>query len=148
MIALLVALPRTNSHVPMRHNGAGSSAMTMSSAAAVPAARKLTIQHVTNGCHVWSNGSTTAPTMRLALTPGGKLSILDQDVDAHQLVQLAGPARLHLGGPMMANHGTSLVFARKGVYRFKTRTVEMPGMEMEAKTVGPDNTLRLLVSVA
>src|SRR6266568_8750091 len=30
---------------------------------------KLTIQHVQKGCHVWSNGHTTATMMRLHLKP-------------------------------------------------------------------------------
>ncbi len=115
---------------------------------ASPAASKLTIRHVLRGCHVWSNGKTTASTMRLALKQGGRLSILDQDVDAHRLIQLSGSTKLQLGGPMVTSHGMSVSFAKKGVYRFTTKTVEMPGMAMEAETVGPDNTLRLVVSVA
>jgi hypothetical protein len=92
--------------------------------------------------------------MRLTLKQGGKLAILDQDVDAHQLVQLSGPARLRVGGPMLMNHGTVVSFARKGLYRLRTRTVEMPGgtgmngTGMKVKTIGPDNTLRLVVTVA
>src|SRR6266511_3381394 len=90
---------------------------------------------------------TTTPTMRLSVGRGGRLSILNQDVDAHQLLQLSGPTKLHLGGPMMMNHGTTIAFAKRGVYRLKTKTVEMPGMA-EVETIGPDNTLRLVVTVA
>jgi hypothetical protein len=112
------------------------------------ATRRLTIQHVQKGCHIWSNGKTTAAMMRLRLQPGQKLSILDMDVDAHQMMQFAGPARLRMGGPMMMNKGMTLSFMKKGIYRLGTRTVEMPGGGMEVKTIGPDNRLRLVVTVA
>jgi hypothetical protein len=131
----------------MPHKAQGGTGM-MASASTAPASRKLTIQHVLRGCHVWSNGKTTSPMMRLALKPGGRLSILDQDVDAHQLMQLSGPVRLHLGGPMMTSRGMTIAFTRRGIYRLQTKTVEMPGMEMDVKTVGPDNALRLMVTVA
>jgi hypothetical protein len=125
-----------------------SGATMMSSAATAPGSQRLFIQHVMRGCHIWSNGKTQATTMRLALRTGGRLSILDQDVDAHQLMQLSGPTRLHLGGPMAMNHATLVVFPKKGVYQLRTKTVDMPGMStMDVKTIGPDNTLRLFVTV-
>ena len=119
---------------------------TMTSASL--ATRELTIRHVQKGCHVWFDGKTTGTMMRLHLRPGQKLSILDQDVDAHQLLQFSGPMRMHMGGPMMTNKGMTITFTKKGVYRLGTKTVEMPGMEMDVKTIGPDNHLRLQVTVA
>lgn len=157
VVGLLVALPDATSTtaqrasasrvaMPRMSGGMGAmSANTMASASL--ATRKLTIQHTQRGCHVWSDGHTTGTMMRLHLKPGQKLSILDQDVDAHQLMQLAGPMRLHMGQPMMMNHGMTLAFMQKGVYRLGTKTVEMKG-GMDVKTVGPDNNLRLLVTVA
>ncbi len=152
MTAVAVALPRTTTATvkqssPLAAMPMGGATGMMGSTASAPASRKLTIQHVRKGCHVWSNGKTTSPTMRLSLGRGGRLSILNQDVDAHQLLQLSGPTKLHLGGPMMMNHGTTIAFAKRGVYRLKTKTVEMPGMA-EVETIGPDNTLRLVVTVA
>lgn len=89
------------------------------------------------------------PMMRLHLKPGQKLSILDSDVDPHQMMELGGPMHIRMGGPMMMNHGMTLSFMKKGVYRFGTKTVEMPGGgEMDVKTIGPDNHLRLVVTVA
>ena len=135
-------------------NPPGGSAMPMGgammgSSVTAPASRRLTILHVLRGCHTWSNGKTRSPMMRLTLATGGRLAILDQDLDAHQLMQISGPARLHLSGPMMMNHSTVVSFPKKGIYRLRTRTVEMPGgMTVEAKTIGPDNTLRLVVTVA
>lgn len=130
-----------------------SGAMSMSgstmTAANSLATQKLTIQHVQRGCHVWSNGKTMGPMMRLHLKPGQKLSILDSDVDPHQMMELGGPMHIRMGGPMMMNHGMTLSFMKKGVYRFGTKTVEMPGGgEMDVKTIGPDNHLRLVVTVA
>src|SRR6266508_2503625 len=154
--ALLVALPRTTNVTVKQsapkvaatpHMAQGGTGM-MASVGAAPTTSTLTIRHVLKGCHVWSNGRTASPTMRMTLKPGDKLSVLDQDVDAHQLMQLSGPTRLHLGGPMMMNRGRTRTFAERGVYRLKTETVEVQGMAMEVKTTGPDNTLRLMVTVA
>jgi hypothetical protein len=158
VLGLIVALPQTTSatakqatsqKLAMPQMSGGISAMSSgTTASASLATRKLTIQHVRKGCHVWSDGRTTGPMMRLHLKPGQKLSILDQDVDAHQMMQLAGPMHLRMGGPMMTNRGMTLAFTKKGVYRLGTKTVEMPGMAMDVETVGPDNNLRLLVTVA
>jgi len=155
VVGLVLALPQT-SGVTAKQAGAQRAAMQMSGgtmssgtmASASLATQKLTIQHVQKGCHVWSDGQTTGAMMRLHLKPGQKLSILDQDVDAHQMMELAGPMHLRMGGPMMTSDGTSLAFMKKGVYRLGTKTVEMKGGGMDVKTVGPDNNLRLLVTVA
>lgn len=123
----------------------GSGTMGSASLAGV----ELTIRHVQRGCHVWVHGGMTGATMRLHLKVGQHLSILDQDVDAHQLLERTGPMRLHLGGPMMSGRGTMIAFMKKGVYRLGTKTVEMKGMGgMDVKTTGPDNKLRLIVTVA
>lgn len=116
----------------------------------IPRTVSLAIQHVQHGCHVWSNGKTTEALMRLHLKRGQTLSIVDMDVDAHQLMQVAGPARLRMGGPMMTTDGMKMTFTKKGIYRFGTRTLEMPGMAgmADVKTIGPDNKLRLVVTVA
>ena len=126
---------------------AGASSTGMMSTVGAPAVTKLTIQHVQKGCHVWSNGTTTAAMMRLQLKPGQKLSIIDMDVDAHQMMEFAGPARLRMGGPMMMSHSRTISFSAKGVYRIGTKTVETQGA-MDVKTIGPDNNLRLVVTVA
>lgn len=147
--AVAFALPRQTTVTASGMPIAGSMGGGMMGATAVPATAtaKLTIQHVQKGCHVWSNGKTTAAMMRLHLKVGQKLSILDMDVDAHQMMQFAGPARLRMGGPMMMNRSMTLAFSKKGVYRLGTKTVPMPGA-MEVKTSGPDNNLRLVITVA
>lgn len=148
-----VRTPASSAHAKpaaMRHMSGpmpmSGSTMTASSSLA---AEKLTIVHVLHGCHVWSHGGMRAAMMRLHLKPGQKLSIMDNDVDPHQLMELAGPMHVRMGGPMMMNHGTTLSFPKKGVYRLGTHTVEMPGGgQMDVKTIGPDNKLRLVVTVA
>ena len=149
--AVAFAVPRqtTTTASPLRMGaGMGSGMMgAAASPATATATAMLTIQHVQKGCHVWSNGKTTAAMMRLHLKVGQKLSIRDLDVDAHQMLQFTGPARIRIGGPMMMNGGMTLAFSTKGVYRLGTKTVEMPGA-MSVKTIGPDNNLRLVVTVA
>src|SRR5919201_5212211 len=130
VLALALALPHwaNTPTKPATHKAMPMSGMASMSSGAMDSASlasvKLTIRHVQRGCHVWARGSMTGPMMRLHLRVGQRLSVLDQDVDAHQLLQFAGPMRLHMGGPMMKGSG------------------------MDIKTIGPDNHLRLLVTVA
>jgi hypothetical protein len=153
VVGALIAVPENSSAgsatgrpaaMPMRAGMAGmGSGMMNRSALAI---RSLTIQHVERGCHVWSDGRTSGPLMRLQLRRGQMLRIMDMDVDAHQMVQSSGPMRLVMGGPMMMNRGMTLSFTKSGVYRLGTHTVKMPG-GMDVKTIGPDNKLRLVVTV-
>ena len=146
--AVALAIPR---HTPVAGSGmpmtAGATGFGMMGGTNTVVAAKLTIRHVQEGCHVWSNGKTTAAMMRLHLKVGQRLTIYDMDVDAHQMTQFGGPARLRVGGPMTMSKSMTLSFPKSGVYRLGTRTVETPGA-MEVKTTGTDNTLRLVVTVA
>jgi hypothetical protein len=124
-----------------------SMAMTdvMGAASSTPAMAKLTIQHVQKGCHVWSNGSLRSASMRLNLKRGARLQILDQDIDPHGLVQVGGPKLAFIGHMMMGERQT-ITFKQPGVYRLKNKVIKMGSMP-EVKTIGPDNTLRLTVTV-
>jgi len=104
---------------------------------------KLSIVHVQTGCHTWSTTKMQPPALSLTLRHGDRLTVGNVDVDAHKLVQVAGP-KLRFAGMMMTGHGTSLVFPKAGLYRFKTVVVEMKGMP-EVKTNGPDHNLILSV---
>ena len=137
LVAGLAFLPQTkaataepaapaSATIPQMSGGMSMSGSTMMASNSL-ATQKLTIQHVQRGCHVWSNGRTMGAMMRLHLRPGQKLSITDEDVDPHQMLELAGPMHLRMGGPMMMNHKQTLSFVKKGVYRLGTKTVEMPG---------------------
>lgn len=123
--------------------------MTMGGTTAAPASStatmKLTIQHVVKGCHVWSNGRRQAAAMTMSVQRGGRLQIIDQDIDPHGLVQVAGP-KIAIRGHMMMGQKQAVTFTQPGIYRFKTKVVEM-GVPMNVKTIGLDNTLRLTVSV-
>jgi hypothetical protein len=48
---------------------------------------------------------------------------------------------------MMMSHVKTVTLMKKRVYRLGTKTVEMPGGGMDVNTVGPDNQLRLVVTV-
>jgi hypothetical protein len=137
----------TNSVSGMPHmSSSGMGAIMGPTTPAKPVADQLTIVHMQRGCHDWSNGTARMATMRLVMKPGQMLRILNQDVDMHRLMQLAGPTMM-LGGPMKEGQAQTLTFAKPGMYRFDTRVLPMTGMP-EVATVGPDNHLRLMVTVA
>lgn len=120
--------------------------MGNANAGSTPAASTLSIVHVQRGCHVWSNGTKSGATMSMMLAAGGTLRVTDEDVDPHKLIQVAG-TKVMLGKAMMTGDVAQISFPTKGVYKFTTRTLEMPGMA-EVKTIGPDNHLMLTVNVA
>lgn len=130
--------------VPASHMTPGTM-MGSANVAVTPKASTLSIVHVQRGCHVWSNGTRSGPQMRTMLAAGGTLRITDEDVDPHKLIQVAGP-KVMLGKAMMSGDVAQISFPTKGVYKFTTRTLEMPGMA-EVKTIGPDNHLMLTVDV-
>jgi hypothetical protein len=121
-------------------------AMVVASPGAAGAVTKhVTIVHVKKGCHVWSVGATRTANLRLSLHRGGRLVVVNQDLDMHKLVEVSGP-KVHAGPFMMMNKRVSLHFTTSGVYRFHTRVADMRGMP-EAKTIGPDHKLVLTVRV-
>jgi hypothetical protein len=83
--------------------------------------------------------------MRLNLERGARLQIVDQDIDPHGLVQVGGPKLAFIGHMMMGERQT-ITFKQPGVYRLKNKVIEMGSMP-EVKTIGPDNSLRLTVTV-
>jgi plastocyanin len=133
-------------------------------AAAASTHASVVIRHQIRGCHAWSvNGGAFRPTQALALRRGGSITITNNDVMPHNLVQTSGPAARvanlktptmgmglpgHFGRGMMAHQGAAVkvTFAHAGVYRFTTKAGEdyMEGM----KTVGEDYVLRLTVTVS
>ncbi len=125
----------------------------------------LLIRHQLRGCHTWSvNGGAYKASQTVTVKRGTVLTVVDNDVMPHRLVQLAGPSVKFINlktGMMGAGMGTAgkaapgamthmgasirVVFTHSGVYRFMTKAGEdyMPGM----KTIGEDNVLRLKVIV-
>lgn len=122
----------------------------------------LLIRHQYAHCHAWSlDGGPFKAQQALSLERKGTLTVIDDDVMPHRLVELAGPAVTMRNGttmPMMGgylsgipgsmNHmgaSTTVTFAQAGVYRFRTRAGEdfLPGI----RTSGADNVLTLTVTV-
>jgi plastocyanin len=107
--------------------------------------QEMTIVHIVQGCHNWTNGSMLAERADVTMRHGGRLTILNQDVDAHRVVQLSGP-KIATDAKMVMNKSVALRFAKAGTYRFKTTTSEIMGMP-KMKTVGADYQLLLTVHV-
>ena len=60
--------------------------------AATPPSAKIVITHQTKGCHSWAlNGGAFKPNQQLALRRGGYVTIKNNDVMPHTLIQTAGP---------------------------------------------------------
>jgi hypothetical protein len=124
----------------------------------------LVIRHQVRGCHEWSlNGGAYGVTKTVALSRGGTLSITDNDMMPHQLIQLSGPAiserLVKQGAPSMgkmkAPYAAGLMphlgakvnvtFTTPGTYKLRTKSLED---YMPIKTVGEDNVLRVTVVVS
>ncbi len=114
--------------------------------AAGAATKRATITHAQKGCHVWSVGAAQTASLRLTLHRGDRLTVVNQDLDMHKLVQVSGP-QTKAGPFMMMNQRVSIRFAKAGLYQFHTRVADMRGMP-DAKTTGPDNKLVLTVRVS
>ena len=75
------------------------------------------------------------------------MTVVDNDVMPHTLIQVSGP-KASLTGAAMKHMGAAatIAFPVKGTYVFKTRAGEdyMQGV----KTIGEDNVLRLVVTVS
>ena len=150
-IALLMTVGRdhqsTTTSATMAHmSSTGMGGKTGSATQTSPVADQLTIVHAQTGCHLWSKGTAQMTTMRLTMRPGQMLRIMNQDLDMHRVMQLSGPA-IMLGGAMKTGQAQSLSFTNRGTYQFDTKSLPMKGMP-EAETIGPDNMLRLTVTVA
>ena len=123
-------------------------AVLVGSALASTPKATLTIRHQTRGCHTWSiNNTSYRASLKVRLARGTTLTVIDNDVMPHKLIQLAGP-KAKLVTPAMKHMSAQakVVFAKKGTYRFTTKAGEdyMKGI----KTIGPDNVLRLTVTVS
>jgi hypothetical protein len=140
-----------------------SAGAIMATGAAASGGSTLVIRHQVHGCHAWSaNGDAYKATQSIALKSGASLSVTNNDVMPHKLVETSGPVvkivRLTPGmgmgmkgtfpPAMMARMGSSskVTFTKPGVYKFTTKVGEdyMSGV----KTTGEDNVLRLTVTVS
>ncbi|MDH4101755.1 MAG: hypothetical protein OEW52_03510 [Thermoleophilia bacterium] len=113
----------------------------------VKGSARLTIIHVQKGCHVWSSSGKGTPSagVKVVLKRGQRLTVLNQDLDTHKLVRLAGP-KVALGKALSMNDRVTVAFRKPGVYKLRTKKMETPGMP-EVETMGADNILAMLVVV-
>ena len=120
------------------------------SALAAPKTATLTIRHQLHGCHSWSlNGTNWRATQSITLARGSVLTVVDNDVMSHTLIQANGRGvKAVITGATMKRIGAKahVAFSAKGTYIFTTKTGEdyMKGV----KTMGEDNVLKLVVTVA
>jgi hypothetical protein len=107
----------------------------------------LAITHNVHGCHVWQAGArTVGPSTKLTLAPGANVQIRVSCPMDFTVTELRGP-RLALGDPVF-HSGTvrTIRFARRGVYVLEARNVQS-STQQGLQTLGPDNALRLTVTV-
>lgn len=131
--------------------------------AGAPSSGSLVIRHQVRGCHSWSlNAGAYKSSQSLTLRVNGRLTVTNNDVMPHALVQLSGPAAQvqttassHMTGAMMSpvtmghmGATAKVTFPKKGVYVFKTKAGDDYPMFKNLKTVGEDNVLRLVVRVS
>jgi hypothetical protein len=134
-------------------------------AASVPASAgsvqaRIVIHHAYHGCpHVVRDGGPDAAAHAVTIRRGDSVLVTNDDVMTHELVERQGApvtyTRVAYGAPMgtkkeyppavLARIGAStrIGFPGRGVYRFVTHAGHPPAIE----TVGPDNLLRLTVTV-
>ena len=122
--------------------------LSIVAAASASSTTTITIRHQVRGCHAWSvNGGPWAASQAVRLARNGTITIVDNDVMPHKLIQQSGPAVRFVGKPALSHMGASVevVFWNAGTYRFTTKVGEdyMKGV----KTVGEDNVLKLVVKV-
>jgi hypothetical protein len=124
-----------------------ASVALVGAAVAAPKSATLTIRHQMKGCHSWAfPGGAWSATQSITLARGAKLTVIDNDVMPHKLVQLSGP-QAKLTTPAMNHMGAqaTVVFNKAGNYVFGTKAGE--DYTSGIKTIGEDNVLRLVVTV-
>jgi plastocyanin len=125
-----------------------AAALAGSAGAVTPTQHRVTIRHQVQHCHSWSvdNGPFRAH-LDVSLPVGGTLTLTNNDVMSHRLIQQSGPRAVLHGSPALAHIGATLkvTFPRAGAYRFTTKAGEdyMKGV----KTTGEDNVLTMSVVV-
>jgi plastocyanin len=115
--------------------------------ATAPQNAALVIRHQTAHCHTWSfNGSGYAADQTAQLAVGDSMTVKNNDVMSHQLVELSGPAATITTSAMTKPGATSqITFSKPGTYLLGTK----PGEDWAkgVVTTGADNVLRMTVVV-
>jgi hypothetical protein len=108
---------------------------------------QLAIVHTVRGCHVWQSAAHNVGAMTsVRVAPGGKVTVRISCPMDFTLEQVSGP-RLALGDPTL-HTGTQRTFrfAARGVYVLRATNIQS-SEQMGMQTLGPDNVLRLTVTV-
>jgi hypothetical protein len=104
----------------------------------------LEIKHHFRGCHVFSTNDLPAITARLR--KGDRIKLVDHDPMDFEITQTAGP-RIPLADPQLRRSEVRLlVFRKVGLYRFRATNVQS-SEELGLQTLGPDNTLTIVIRV-
>jgi hypothetical protein len=110
---------------------------------------RLTLVHVMEGCHMWGKADSTpvAANYTIRVKRGQKVEIRVSCPMDFDLAQVAGP-KVALGPDPRWRTGTThtLVFRKKGVYRFTATNVQSPeerGLETMGPTAIPVLTIRV-----
>ena len=128
---------------------ASVAALAVASAAPAGSSVSVTIRHQTHGCHAWSlNSGPFKAALAITVRQGAVLTVTNNDVMPHKLVQTSGP-QVRLIHPNMSKvaSSTSLRLTHKGVYHFTTKAGEDYKWAASMKTTGEDNVLRLTIRV-
>jgi plastocyanin len=128
---------------------AATAALAVTSGAQAHNMATVTIRHQMRGCHTWSfaNGPFQ-PTLSFTVKSGTELTVVNNDVMPHKLIQTAGP-KLRLTHANM-NHmsaSTSFTPMKKGLYRFTTKAGEDYPSMGEMHTMGKDYVLHMTLRV-
>ena len=143
----LLALPTLAVALSACGSSAAENAANSGPAVSKTQLASLVISHATVGCHNWSlNGGATKVSQTVSLTPGSALTVTDEDVMAHTVVQTSGPHAVIQNPQTNKTQAATLTFTHPGTYKFGTKAGEdyTPGIT----TTGPDHVLHLTVIVS
>ena len=128
------------------------SSTSQSPAANVPAApapqqASLVIHHANVGCHDWAlNGGVDQVAQQISLTRGSTLTITDQDIMSHAVMQTGGP-KIVIANPLTNQKKVATIqFTQPGTYQFGTKAGE--DYAPAPATKGADHNLKITVVVA
>lgn len=105
---------------------------------------RVSIDHVSKGCHALTLGHRQGPVLSLSLRPGKSVGVANKDGDTFRVVQRRGP-QVTTGGRLTTGLMGILMLERPGRYAFDV--VRVRKSAFSGKTIGPDNKLRLSVRV-
>ena len=109
-----------------------------------PVSARVTVQHVTQGCHELSIGARHGTALKLTVARDKAIGVFNMDGDSFRIVQVSGP-KIATGPRVTTGLMNVLAFERAGRYVFSV--VGVSKGQLRERTLGPDNTLRLTIRV-